>query len=64
MRDDTQYVAFVSHVCAATTKGDSPLEECPYKEGVGTAQNKNAVARGWTLLAAFRAAHVLLLLMT
>ena len=27
MRIDTQYVALVSHVCAATTKGDSPLEE-------------------------------------
>ena len=26
-RVDTQYVALVSHVCAATTKGDSPLEE-------------------------------------
>ena len=24
---DTQYVALVSHVCAATTKGDSPHEE-------------------------------------
>ena len=24
---DTQYIALVSHVCAATTKGDSPLEE-------------------------------------
>ena len=26
-RVDTQYVAHVSHVRAATTKGDSPLEE-------------------------------------
>ena len=27
VRVDTQYVALVSHVCAATTKGDSPLEK-------------------------------------
>ena len=27
MRVDTQYVALVSYVRAATTKGDSPLEE-------------------------------------
>ena len=33
----SSYVALVSHVCAATTKGDSPyLRKYPYKEGVGT----------------------------
>ena len=42
MRVDTQYVAFVSHVhvCAVTTKGDSHLRKCPYKESVGTSQNQ------------------------
>ena len=62
MRVDTQYVALVSHVCAATTKGDSPLEEM-YKEGVRIVQNQiSAVALSWMLLAALRAAHGLLVI--
>ena len=40
MRIDTLYVALVSLVRAATTKGDSDLRICPYNEGVGTVQNQ------------------------
>ena len=39
-RVDTQYIARVSHVRAATIKEDSHLRICPYKEGVGNAQSQ------------------------
>ena len=42
--------ALVSHACATTTKGDSPLEEMSIKEGVGTGQNQmplHVVGRSW-----------------
>ena len=60
MRVDTQYVALVSHVCAATTKGDSPLEEMSIQGRCRNRSKSNAVACSWTLLAALRAAHGLL----
>ena len=62
MRVDKQYVALVSHVRAKTTKGDSPLEDMSI---LGRCQNRsksNAVARSWTLLATFQAAHGLLVI--
>ena len=62
MRVDTQYVACVSHVRAATTKGDSPLEEMSIRK-VSEQLISNAVGRiiVGRSLPPFRAAHELLL---
>ena len=49
MRVDTQYVALVSHVCTATTKGNSPLEEMSIKGRCRNRSKSNAVARSWTI---------------
>ena len=46
---DTQYVVLVSHVCAVTTKGDSPLEEISIIGRCGNRSKSNAVARSWII---------------
>ena len=63
MRVDMQYVACVSHVRAATTKGDSPLEEMSILGRCRNNSLSNAVGRiiVGRSLPPFRAAHELLL---
>ena len=54
-------LARVSHVHAASTKGDSPLEEMSIQGRCRNHSLSNAVARSWTHLAALQAAHELLI---